>query len=47
MRSRFDSSRFDSSLVGLQWALRLILLAMVLMGADYHHHATDAIKLSF
>jgi hypothetical protein len=31
MRSRFDSSRFDSSLVGLQWALRFLLLAMVLM----------------
>ena len=31
MRSRFDASRFDSSLLGLQWALRLVLLAMVLM----------------
>lgn len=31
MRSRFDSSRFDSSLVGLQWALRFVLLLMVLM----------------
>ena len=31
MRSRFDSSRFDSSLVGLQWALRFLLLAMALM----------------
>lgn len=31
MRSRFDSSRFDSSLVGLQWALRLLLLAMALL----------------
>ncbi len=31
MRSRFDSSRFDSSLVGLQWALRFVLLAMVLL----------------
>lgn len=26
MRSRFDSSRFDSSLVGLQWALRFVLM---------------------
>jgi hypothetical protein len=31
MRSRFDSSRFDSSLVGLQWALRFVLLAMALL----------------
>lgn len=31
MRSRFDSSRFDSSLVGLQWALRFVLLIMALM----------------
>jgi hypothetical protein len=31
MRSRFDSSRFDSSLVGLQWALRFVLLAIALL----------------
>ena len=31
MRSRFDSSRFDSSLVGLQRALRFVLLAMALL----------------
>lgn len=31
MRSRFDASRFDSSLVGLQWALRLVLLLMALL----------------
>ena len=31
MRSRFDSDRFDSSLVGLQWALRFVLLAMVIL----------------
>jgi hypothetical protein len=31
MRSRFDSSRFDSSLVGLQWALRFVLIAMLLL----------------
>ena len=31
MRSRFDASRFDSSLVGLQWALRFVLLVMALL----------------
>jgi uncharacterized protein YjdB len=31
MRSRFDSNRFDTSLVGLQWALRFVLLAMALL----------------
>ena len=31
MRSRFDASRFDSSLVGLQWALRFVLLIMALL----------------
>ena len=28
MKSRFDSTRFDSSLIGMQWALRFILIVM-------------------
>ena len=28
MKSRFDSTRFDSSLIGMQWALRFILILM-------------------
>ena len=28
MRSRFDSTRFDSSLIGMQWALRFVLILM-------------------
>ncbi len=31
MRSRFDASRFDASLMGLQWALRLIIVAMAIL----------------
>jgi hypothetical protein len=31
MRSRFDANRFDASLLGLQWALRLVILAMAIL----------------
>ncbi|HET9440293.1 MAG TPA: hypothetical protein VFO52_08980 [Longimicrobiales bacterium] len=31
MKSRFDASRFDASLVGLQWALRFVILAMAIL----------------
>ena len=31
MRSRFDANRFDASLLGLQWALRLVIVAMAIL----------------
>jgi uncharacterized protein YjdB len=31
MRSRFDASRFDTSLIGMQWALRLLIVAIALL----------------
>src|SRR5687767_2804502 len=31
MRSRFEASRFDASLQGLQWALRFLIVFMALL----------------
>ncbi|HEY0671709.1 MAG TPA: Ig-like domain-containing protein [Longimicrobiales bacterium] len=48
MKSRFDASRFDSSLVGLQWALRFVILAMAILAlaacSDDPTGSNDAIE---